>query len=465
MNYVVSVLEPLPADLPAAAAEVAKGLPISSDNVLKLLSKAPGPVTRPVPERDARRVQEVMQGAGLVVEVREGTLDGPVVDLVANERARLTAAGLEAATAQASTPEGASEAGPDGPADDPAPGEAGRAADEQQGDPTDGAGDAGVYGTHERVRATGEERREAPQAGQATTQPPRDPTRTTLVRNPPRLERSGLRRRIASAVTLPALLTLVVTLLAVVLAVLPVLRQEEQRRVSSVVDAVAATVEGLSGGLPLSAPILRLELDAVQARGAAGGWGVDHLLLVDADQSPLVAWYRGRAGLEAFPEDVRDAALARARAALAGPVEEPAAAGDWLGGLRVTAGELLALVGLGTVDPTVAGAQIHRLGAVGGAVVAGAAPSAARRVGAGLLTALLVGLVPVLFGLLATLSLTRGLRESIGYLLVATDRISHGDLDAPVELARDDELGQIAGAVERMRISLRESMERLRQRR
>ncbi len=464
MNYVVSVLEPLPADLPAAAAEVAKDLPISPENVLKLLNRAPGPVTRAVPERDARRVQEVMQAAGLVVEVREGTLDGPVVDLVASERARQTAAGLEAATAHALEPGEADRPDEPGAADEPAHAYVAEA----DSAPHHGAaaGPEGITGTQERADGAAEAWRGGPQAGQATTQPPRDPARTTLVRNPPRLERSGLRRRIASAVTLPALLTLIVTLLAVVVAVLPVLRQQEQLRVTSVVDAVAATVEGLSGGLPLSAPILRLELDAVQARGAAGGWGVDHLLLVDADQSPLVAWYKGRTGLEAFPDDVREAALERARVTLAGTAAQPEQGTDgWLGGLRTTGRELMALVGLGTVDTTVAGAQIRRLGAAGGAVVAGAVPSAARQVGAGLLTALLVGLVPVLFGLLATLSLTRGLRESIGYLLVATDRISHGDFDAPVELPRDDELGQIAGAVERMRISLREGMERLRQRR
>jgi len=82
-----------------------------------------------------------------------------------------------------------------------------------------------------------------------------------------------------------------------------------------------------------------------------------------------------------------------------------------------------------------------------------------------LLTTLLVGLIPVLFAVLAALSLTRGLTDAIRYLLVAADRISHGDFERPVELERDDELGQIGKAVERMRLSLHESMERLRRRR
>lgn len=459
MNYVVSVLEPLPADLTAVAEEVAKGLPISPDNVLKLLRRAPGPVTRAVPERNARMVQEVMQAAGLVVEVREGSLDGPVVDLVAAAAARSTAAGVEAAL------ERTGPAWEEGPARAEATAEPhGFGASEPDGAVLSESEDAGaVRRTSERLRV--------PEAGQTATTPPRDPMRTTLVRTPPRLERTGLRRRIASAVTLPALLTLIVTLLVAAATLLPVVRQQEQARVDSVVAAVAATVEGLSGGLPLSAPLLRLELDGVQARGAAGGWGLDHLLLVDADETPLVAWYRGRTGIESLPPDLRAAVLEKARNALGGSPDARSEDQDWLTSVATSGRELLALAGFDTVQGPAASAVVRRQGAISGAVVAGGAPVTStspapyRAVGVGLLTALLVGLVPILFGLLATLSLTRGLRESIGYLLVATDRISHGDLDAPVELARDDELGQIARGVERMRISLRESMERLRQRR
>ncbi|MCW5821016.1 MAG: HAMP domain-containing protein, partial [Trueperaceae bacterium] len=180
----------------------------------------------------------------------------------------------------------------------------------------------------------------------------------------------------------------------------------------------------------------------------------------------VLAWYGGSEGADAFPPDVLDAALARARGLLDGSAApERDASTDWLSNLAASGRSLLALVGLDNESDVVAGAQVRRLGAAGGAVVAGARPDSMRLAGAALLTALLVGLVPVLFGVLAALSLTRGLRDSIRYLLVATDRISHGDLEQPVELKRDDELGQIAKAVERMRISLHESLERLRQRR
>lgn len=438
MNYVVLVLEPLPADLPSAAEKVAEGLPIPADKVIKLLERAPGPVTRAVPERDARRIQAIMQAAGLVVEVREGSADGPVVDLVERERAETLTSQLPQSDVAAERVE--------------------VTGDELSGDRAAAAPDA--------QRST-RDRHRTPEPGQITTTPPRDPMRTTLVRNPPTLQRSGLRRRITSVVTMSALLTLFVTLLAVCVTVLPILRQEEHDRVAGVAGAMAVTVEGLAGGLPLSAPILRLELDAVQANAVAtgSGLGVDHLLLLDADESPIIAWYRGRPGVAAFPPAVLQDAMQVARAALVGADTAPAPTGDWLTELGASGRDFLAMLGLAAKEPAVAAARIHRLGAVSGVIVAGGGPGALRQVGAALLVALLVGLVPVLFGVLAALSLTRGLRQSITYLLVATDRISHGDFVAPVELRRDDELGQIAGAVERMRISLSESMERLRQRR
>jgi HAMP domain-containing protein len=40
-----------------------------------------------------------------------------------------------------------------------------------------------------------------------------------------------------------------------------------------------------------------------------------------------------------------------------------------------------------------------------------------------------------------------------------------GELTAPVTTRRDDELGEIAGSLERMRLSLQEGLERLRKRR
>jgi methyl-accepting chemotaxis protein len=240
------------------------------------------------------------------------------------------------------------------------------------------------------------------------------------------------------------------------------MRNAEARRASSTANAVAATLEGLSGGLPLTAPLVRAQVAQVAERTAARlpGMGVDFLVVLDAEGLPLVAWYRGLVGLENVPP----ALLAKLEdaAATAGDLE---AAPSVLDTLRNTGNDLLALAGLSSDTPIVAAAEVRRAGADAGLVLAGSEGRLPRGdVGWALLTALLVGLIPVLFGVLAALSLSRGIRDSILYLLRATDRISHGDLEREVELKRDDELGQIARAVERMRVSLREAMERLRRR-
>jgi HAMP domain-containing protein len=60
---------------------------------------------------------------------------------------------------------------------------------------------------------------------------------------------------------------------------------------------------------------------------------------------------------------------------------------------------------------------------------------------------------------------TTGLAQDIVRLRDEARRVAMGDLTAPVASNRDDELGEIAGSLERMRLSLQEGMERLRQRR
>lgn len=82
---------------------------------------------------------------------------------------------------------------------------------------------------------------------------------------------------------------------------------------------------------------------------------------------------------------------------------------------------------------------------------------------------LLLVLVASLLGLgLAGLFAARSARqvtEPIQRLVRAADAISMGDLSRPVQAARNDEIGDLAQALERMRLSLEAAMERLRRRR
>ena len=439
LRYVVLVLEPLPADLSGAAARLSQRFDLEAERAQRLLSRAPGPLTRPVPERDARNVAAVLRSAGLRVEVREGSADGPVMEWILPD--------LDGDAPVPPVPPTAEER-------DPALTLAGT--EERREGPRDRRAETGG-GTPD----PGPDPRKTYVPGMTVTTPPRDPMRTTLERDPPQLERSGLRRRIATAATLPAFLTLLVTLVALVVTLLPILRNAEARRAASTAHAVAATLEGLSGGLPLTAPLLRAQVTQVAERTAARlpSEGVDFLLVLDSEGQPLVAWYRGQVGMENLPGEL--VAELEQRLTENGGVQGAATGiGE---ALRTTGNDLLALAGLADAPLTVATAQVRRSGADAGVVMAGSEGRIQRGdVGWALLTTLLVGLIPVLFGALAALSLSRGVRQAILYLLRATDRISHGDFEREVELRRDDELGQIARAVERMRVSLREAMERLR---
>ncbi len=70
MRYVVLVLDPLPEDMNQAAISLTEGFELPLERAQRLLARAPGPLTRPVPERDSRNVAAVLRGAGLTVEVR-----------------------------------------------------------------------------------------------------------------------------------------------------------------------------------------------------------------------------------------------------------------------------------------------------------------------------------------------------------------------------------------------------------
>lgn len=496
MNYVVVVLEPVPQDLGVVARAVSERFKISLDKALALLHRAPGAVTKAVPEQQARTVAEILSEAGLLVEVREGSAEGQPLPLFAAaaagsvlstaggtqptpdtdaeiergrdydtgvdraaQESRDTYGGQSAAREEHYRPVGTVTVTADASRDEQQVGE--YAVTDSYDDDVVTSSGVGVGSVTTTAAGT---HREVPEAGHATTTPPRDPMKTTLTREPPDLERSGLRRRISTAATLPALLTLVVTLLALAVTLLPVLRQQQERRAEDSAIAVAATLQGLSGGLPLSAPMIRAELRQVEERTRAqlAGRGIAFMTVLDADDTPLLAWDTE----STTTGSLSPANSAATRAALAEGGGPDDTRDDLLGSLRESFGTLKAMVGLGSEQPITAAAAVLRNGQSAGSVVVGVAPDTLRdQLGRVLLTTFLVGLIPVLFAVLAALSLTRGLTDAIRYLLVAADRISHGDFERPVELDRDDELGQIGRAIERMRVSLHESMERLRRRR
>ncbi|PYE55715.1 HAMP domain-containing protein [Deinococcus yavapaiensis] len=80
------------------------------------------------------------------------------------------------------------------------------------------------------------------------------------------------------------------------------------------------------------------------------------------------------------------------------------------------------------------------------------------------LNILAVAIMGALAVLLAVFT-ARRIVQPIEELVQAADKISLGQLDTPVKVGRNDEIGDLARALERMRLSLESAMERLRQRR
>ncbi|MEJ2287396.1 MAG: HAMP domain-containing protein [Deinococcales bacterium] len=289
--------------------------------------------------------------------------------------------------------------------------------------------------------------------------------KSTLTRAATTLQRGGLRRRVAMSSILPALLTLVVMGVAMLVTILPLLRSQQLYRAADAAHAEASTIEALTGGMPLDSQTLSPALVDLSQRSQAllGGGGVRLMVVTDATGAALAGWYGAATTPAAMPPGVRQAVSGRALSTVAGQVQ----GGETLvQSLQASWHSVLAMLGLATAGDVFGAAPVMSAGQPIGAVVVGVSPvSASALVGNAFLTTLLVGLVPVLIAILVAMGLTRGLRAQVSYLLGAADRISRGDLEEPVELDSRDELGQLARAIERMRVSLQEGMERLRRRR
>lgn len=73
-------------------------------------------------------------------------------------------------------------------------------------------------------------------------------------------------------------------------------------------------------------------------------------------------------------------------------------------------------------------------------------------------------IVAAVLGLLLAVTITRSITRPLANLVSVSDKISTGELDTPVPVAAKDEIGELAESMERMRISLKAVIERLRSR-
>ncbi len=76
--------------------------------------------------------------------------------------------------------------------------------------------------------------------------------------------------------------------------------------------------------------------------------------------------------------------------------------------------------------------------------------------------AILVVIIGIIIGVLSGLTISRGLTRAALYLSSAAESISRGDMDSPIIAETGDEMEDLARSIERMRVSLKAAIERLR---
>jgi HAMP domain-containing protein len=74
------------------------------------------------------------------------------------------------------------------------------------------------------------------------------------------------------------------------------------------------------------------------------------------------------------------------------------------------------------------------------------------------------GIVAAVVGALLAVTITRSITIPLANLVKVSDKISTGELDTPVPVAAKDEIGDLAESMERMRISIKALIERMRSR-
>ena len=77
---------------------------------------------------------------------------------------------------------------------------------------------------------------------------------------------------------------------------------------------------------------------------------------------------------------------------------------------------------------------------------------------------LVSAITAAILGLLLALTITRSITVPLANLVSISDKISTGELDTPVPVAAKDEIGELAESMERMRISIKALIERMRSR-
>ena len=280
----------------------------------------------------------------------------------------------------------------------------------------------------------------------------------SIIRNPnldttPQ-RRGRILRRLLSIAILPTLLTIIGALVVTWFVVRPALYDQLLDSARNPAIAAAASLSSQLESADMTSAAAQLLETILLARETFPRDSVSFIVATNPEGSPLAASFAGVRGVLSDNRDLESVIRAQAVQAVA---QQGEASNNSSAQLQVESGERYEIV----AQPIRGGNET--LGTVVVGVTDRAVTSQVNRI---LLTTLLFSLIPLALAILFAATRARSFSNNILQLTRRADEISRGNLSEPIEnLNSRDELEDLGQALERLRVSMQEAMERLRRRR
>src|SRR5690625_3531217 len=269
--------------------------------------------------------------------------------------------------------------------------------------------------------------------------------------------RGSLRSKLLSTAIIPVLLAIIGALAATWYTARPALYQQ---LLDSARNPAIATAASLSSAFEQTASTtgidyLQLQSTILITRQAFPREDISFIIATDNQGNPLPGFIVGAESLTADAADLQNAIRDRAVEAIELGVDARTG--------RVGASSQLA--GAATGIEIVAQPLIVNDEPVGAVVVGVSDAGVTAQVNRIIVNVLLFSLIPLLLAIFIAVRRARRLTDNVLALTERADGISRGELEEQVEFHSNDELDDLAAALERMRVSMRGALERLRRRR
>ena len=514
-EYVVDVSAPIAGETEAVTARLARTLKLDEERVATLIRRLPDVVTRPISFDEATVVVERFSKAGLRARIRRVTVDSaggqlgmplgkPTVDLDSEAVLEQPAGSdddlfLDTEFADDGLQEGLivtpgqedmplpslfDEAEPGSTADDPfelaeetespADSDPDWPADpEPEPEISDPAVPAprplnsashreNVFETFEEVTPAELQARLRGEQAEPASEPAGEPepaaaVATATAAPAARKRRGSLRSKLLSTAIVPVLLTIVGALAATWYTARPALYQQ---LLDSARNPAIATAASLSSAFEQSAgaggiDYLQLQDTILITRQAFPREDIAFIIATDVEGNPLPGFFAGGESLATDAGELQNVIRDRS-------LEAISLGTDARTGRQGSSSQLS---GMGSGIEIVAQPLIVNQEPVGAVVVGVSDAAVTAQVNRSILNVLLFSLIPLLLAILIAVSRARRLTNNVLNLTGKADAISRGELDEEVSFRSGDELDDLAEALERMRVSMRGALDRLRRRR